>query len=315
MILALILALMTAVAVAAVLLPVLRTGSRPSGSDVVVYRDQLDEIDRDLASGLIGKAEAEAARVEVSRRLLAAAGPGGEIAPAPSAGSGAAWARRALAAVGLVAVPLGAASAYLAFGSPRIPSQPLASRAAPQPARTIESLVAHVEQHLANNPDDGRGWEVLAPIYLRMERYDDAVKARRNALRLLGATAEREADLGQALVGQANGSVTTDARAAFERAAALDPGDVMARYFLGLAAEQGGRREEAVAIWTKLLADAPQGAAWTTTVQEGLVRLGASPDAGTVGAAPGGPPDEMILGMVSRLAERLKSDGSDLEGW
>ena len=224
-------------------------------------------------------------------------------------------------------LPLGSAGLYLALGSPGVPSEPLASRSVAAPAPTsIEAMVAQVEAHLVKNPEDGRGWEVLAPVYLRTGRFDDAVKARRNALRLLGPTAVREADLGQAMVAAADGVVTADARAAFDRAAALHPGDVMARYFLGLAAEQEGKRQEAAAIWRKLLADAPPGARWTATVQAALAQIGeaVAPDSVPTpqAAAPAGspkplaePPGEMILAMVARLAERLKADGSDLDGW
>jgi cytochrome c-type biogenesis protein CcmH len=106
-------------------------------------------------------------------------------------------------------------------------------------------LIAQVEDHLSSHPDDGRGWEVIAPVYLRLGRFDDAVKARRNALKLSGTTAERESALGEALVFAANGVVTAEAKAAFERAIALDANGVQARYCLDLAAEQDslGRRE------------------------------------------------------------------------
>src|SRR5215211_1667286 len=324
MILWLIFAAMTATAMLAVLLPLRRRAPARSGSDVAVYRDQLEEIDRDRAAGLVGAGEAEAARVEISRRLIAAAAPveaGRGDAPVETR-----WGRRAAALAGVVMLPLGSAGLYLALGSPGIPSEPLASRsvAAPAAPTSIEAMVAQVEAHLVTNPEDGRGWEVLAPVYLRTGRFDDAVKARRNALRLLGPTAVREADLGQAMVAAADGVVTADARAAFDRAAALDPGDVMARYFLGLAAEQEGKREEAAAIWRKLLAEVPPGARWTATVQAALAQIGeaVAPGPSSPAAAPAEPPKplaeppgEMILAMVARLAERLKADGSDLDGW
>ena len=108
---------------------------------------------------------------------------------------------------------------------------------------------------------------------MRLGRYDDAVKARRNSLRLLGPTAEREADLGEALTGAANGIVTAEAKAAFDRALALDPEDFRARYFSGLAAEQDGRPKDAADIWTKLLAGAPADAAWIGFVRESLLRV------------------------------------------
>ena len=82
--------------------------------------------------------------------------------------------------------------------------------------------IAQVEAHLAKNPEDGRGWKVVAPVEDGLGRFEDAVKARRNAIRLSGASADREADLGESLMGAANGVVTDEAKAAFERALALD---------------------------------------------------------------------------------------------
>src|SRR4051794_29480374 len=183
-------ALMTAAAIFAVLWPLGRgtRGVRPAGNDLAVYRDQLDEIVRDRAAGLIGAAEAEAARVEVSRRLIAAADTQAKTAPA--AAGGATFRRRAAALMVLIALPALAAVLYLKLGSPQLPGQPLAARATtPMQDRTLDTLIAQVQDHLAKNPDDGRGWEVVAPVYMRLGRFEEAVKARRNALRLNGASA------------------------------------------------------------------------------------------------------------------------------
>ena len=177
--------------------------------------------------------------------------------------------------------------------------------------------------HLEQNPQDGRGWEVLGPVYMRLGRYDDAVKARRNALRLLGPNSEREADLGEALTVAANGIVTAEARQAFERAVRLDDSDYRARYFLGLAAEQDGRPNEAAEVWRSLLAGAPPGAGWIGFVRESLARVDPNapppgPTADDIAAAGKLAPEqqaEMVRGMVARLAERLQQDGSDVEGW
>src|SRR5216684_5828583 len=137
----------------------------------------------------------------------------------------------------IIAVPLIAASLYVLLGSPDLPGEPIASRrTGDEQANSIAALIARIETHLEEIPTDGRGWEVVAPVYLRLERYDDAVKARRNALRILGATAERESAFGEALAAAANGIVTADAKAAFERARALDANDVKSQFYLGLAA-------------------------------------------------------------------------------
>src|SRR5260370_709824 len=112
-----------------------------------------------------------------------------------------------------------------------------------------------------------------ARVYLRLERYDEAVKARRNALNLLGATAQREVDLGEALAMAAGGVVTADAKAAFERAAALDADNPKAMFYLGLAAQQDGSAEEAAQIWRNLIAKAPANAPWLPVVREQLGRV------------------------------------------
>ncbi|MGD9922093.1 MAG: c-type cytochrome biogenesis protein CcmI, partial [Pseudorhodoplanes sp.] len=134
----LILALMTAAAIFAVLLPLSRRPSDAAagGQDVAVYRDQLDEIERDRKSGLIGKAEAEAAKVEISRRLLAAADLSGQAAPASA--SSPVWRRRMTALVALLLLPALSAGLYLRWGSPQLPGAPLAARLdAPAENRSI----------------------------------------------------------------------------------------------------------------------------------------------------------------------------------
>lgn len=318
------LALMTAAAIFVVLWPLGRAGSASaSGTEVEVYQDQIREIARDRAAGLIGNAEAEAARIEVSRRLLAAADAAAGAQSAP----GSPRRRRVAAIAALVALPLGTIGLYLALGAPGLPDQPLAARTnGPPENRSIASMLAQIETHLERNPDDGRGWQVVGPVYMRTGRFDDAVRARRNALRLLGPTAEREADLGEALVAAGNGVVTTDAKAAFERASALDPRDPRVQFFIGLSAEQDGQPAQAAAIWRDLLARAPADAPWAKLVRQSLARIegrpalppAAGPSAGDVAAAADLTADqraEMVRGMVARLAERLAHDGADLDGW
>ena len=216
MMLWLVLALMTAAAIFAVLWPLARRAPLRAGSDIAVYRDQLEEIERDRAAGLIGEREAEAARIEVSRRLLAAADAAPASRPDGTArGAGGRPRSRRLSCCRWARPVF-----ILALGSPGLPDQAAvgAARDVAAEQRPIAELVGKVEAHLEQNPDDGRGWEVLAPVYMRLGRYDDAVKARKNALRLLGATAEREADLGEALTGAQNGVVTAEAKEAFDRA-------------------------------------------------------------------------------------------------
>jgi cytochrome c-type biogenesis protein CcmH len=192
---------------------------------------------------------------------------------------------------------------------------------------SIATMVSQVEAHLERNPNDVRGYEVLAPIYLRMGRYADAVSARRKVLALSGESADREADLGEALSAASNGIVTDEAKNAFDRAVKLDAQQLKARFFLGLAAEQDGDKKKAATIWRGLLEQAPAGAPWIETVREAIARVGGTPP--PAAAAPGPSAQEveaaagmsaedrnaMIRGMVAKLADRLKQQGDDLAGW
>jgi cytochrome c-type biogenesis protein CcmH len=321
-------ALMTAAAVFAVLWPLSRRdrGQR-GGSDLAVYRDQLDEVARDRAAGLIGEAEAEAARIEVSRRLIAAADAA--KAEAPTRSGSPLWRRRMTAIAALLLVPIGATALYLLLGSPGVPGEPLAARMQAAHQNTpIAKLIAQVESHLERHPDDARGYEVLAPVYLRLGRFADAVTARRKVIALAGETAERQADLGEALAANANGIVTADAKAAFDRALALDPNDVKAKFFIGVAAQQDGKTDEAAAIWRGMLDKAPPQAAWTGTVRQALASIGKAPLASSTSAPGPSASDiaaaaqmsekdrgEMIRGMVAQLAGRLQQNGDDIDGW
>jgi cytochrome c-type biogenesis protein CcmH len=324
MILWIIFALMTAAALLAVLWPLGRKVAAARGdNDLLVYQDQLEEIGRDRSAGLIGQAEAEAARVEVSRRLLAAADAQATTAQPAATAAQSLWWRRAAAVTALIVLVLLPLCFYVVLGSPNLPGQPAFARARAVPGnQSIEALVSQVEAHLAKNPNDGTGWEVVAPVYLRLGRFDDAVAARRKSLALSGETATRDADLGEALVAAANGVVTDEAKQDFDKAVAHDPHEAKARYFLGLADEQDGNREAAARRWRAMLDDAPAGAAWVGFVRAALGRVTGEPVAEAAGpsdedaAAAANMSDEqrtaMIRGMVGRLADRRHAQGGDV---
>ncbi|MGO4336180.1 c-type cytochrome biogenesis protein CcmI [Labrys sp. KB_33_2] len=328
------LAAMTGLAALALLWPLARRGSAltPQASDIAIYKDQLAEIDRDLERGLIAKSEAQAARIEVSRRLIEA-DEGEKLEKGRQPAAQAAIGRRRLAAsIVLVAVPLLSLGLYAYLGSPSNPDQPLAARLDSNIENaSLDELVARVEAKLAENPEDGRGWELMAQIYLRQGRFEDAKQAYANALRLLGSTAERETNFGVAVVAAADRMVTADAKAAFQRAVKLNPTEFRAAYFLGLAKEQDGDKKGAIEAWQALIAGNPDAADF---LRQEITRVGGQPKSAPDGTAPDavgpGPskddvvaaqtmtPEErgkMIQGMVSGLAERLKSQGGSPEEW
>lgn len=322
-------AVMTSVAIFAVLWPLARVRQASvvsDASDLAVYRDQMAEIDRDLDRGLIAPHEASAARTEVSRRLLAAAERA--EATSPEAASGATLRRRIAAVIALGVLPAIALGTYLRIGNPEMPAQPLAARLqAPPDQQDMATMIARVERHLAQNPDDGRGWEILAPIHLRLGRPREAATAWAQALRTLGPSAERFSGLGEAQMALAGGIVTAEAKASFRLALELDRQNARARYFTAMALAQDGDRAGALAGLQAMLADGPADAPWRATVERDMARLATEPlpapaapgptseQAAAAADMPAEQRQEMIRGMVERLSERLKREGGDAETW
>jgi cytochrome c-type biogenesis protein CcmH len=314
-----VLAGMAAFAVLAALWPLLRPPSSAkadaAASEAAFYKAQLEEIRRDVERGLLPQGEAESARAEAARRLIAAASA---PSPPPPAAPRNRLAAAALIAVGLpaIAFPL-----YAFLGQPRMPDAPLASRnVAPRTNGEIEAAVAAVEARLIAKPDDGKGWAVIAPVYMRLERYSDAAHAYAEALRLDGEDPLRRAAYGEALVAAAGGVVTEEARGAFDRALAEQPGQPQARFYLALGAEQDGKKAEAIRAYEDLLAGSPPEAPWREVVSARLAALKGepAPAEATAGGSAAAIPEAqrpMIEGMVNRLAARLASNGGNVDEW
>lgn len=345
-------ALLTVFVAVLLLAPLMRASARATRYDegeAAVYRDQLRELERDKAEGLISAEEADYARAEIGRRLLAIAGrdKAGEEADGaetePRAAPAAARRRYTLSqAFILLCLPVIGLAGYLEIGSPGTPDAPLEARIE-NPGDDVDLLIAKVERHLATSPEDGNGWNVLAPVYFRIGRYDDAELAYRNAIRILGPDAGRMNGLGETLVVRNDGIVTEDARMAFQAALKLEPNNPRADFYLALALEQSGRRAEALAAFQDIAKASPPTAPWMPLVNQHIAANSAgvplaNPPASTAvagntpanPAAPGNPSaedianaqtmseadrGEMIRGMVASLDARLKDDPSNFEGW
>ncbi|WP_417667309.1 c-type cytochrome biogenesis protein CcmI [Roseibium sp.] len=309
------------------------------GADAAVYRQQMDEVDKDLERGLIDDEAAEAARTEIARRMLAA----DERRTGSESASRGRMRARLVTLLALIVLPAGAVGLYIYLGTPGLPDRPLQARlAAPPESQSVEELIARVERHLADNPQDGQGWSVVAPVYMRVGNPSAAANAYANALRILGSSVKLETDFGEALTVANNGIVSADAHAAFERAVALDRNAVKPRFFLALALGQEGKTEEAITAWTSLLEGANPAEPWVPAAQAELSKLGGAqlaarlgdggrtgdsdqanaglpgPSAEDVAAAQGMNAQDrgaMIAGMVQGLAERLEADGGSVDEW
>jgi len=274
--LALVLGAMALAAAVLLALPLFRKGSAPverAAFDRAVFSDQLRELERDLERGVIGAAEARAARTEIERRILSTApGSGDVMADTPAAAPGSSWPSRALLLALVALVPMAAGGFYLFVGTPQLPGQPFAGRVQPDATAKgpntarIASMVAMVERRLAESPGEIEGWTILTTAYLRLGREADAEKALARALDLAVDDKPRAASIavnyGEALVAMNGGRVVPRAKAAFARALALVPRQPAAAYYLGLARLQAGDTKGALAIWRRLVAAAPADAPW-----------------------------------------------------
>lgn len=336
-----IMAVMIGAALIALLLPLSRR-RRPASeaasragltTETGFYEDQLAEIDRDLARGLIAETEAEAARTEAARRLLRAKGEGRTQESAlcePRLRQ-----RRAASAFALSTIPLVALIAYGIYGSPTLPSQTEADRQATRSrGQDIMKVIAQIEERLARHPDDARGWKLIAPVYMRLGRFADAARAYETVIRLQGEDADLLASAGEALVAADEGQVSEQARKRFEQALALEPSMAKPQYYLARRDELAGDLPGAIRRLEALVRQGPADAPWMQLVQSGLMRLkadSAPPEAGA--AAPGQnaeaskpgagadlqalPPEQMaaIRGMVDGLDRRLAAKGGNVEEW
>lgn len=327
-----IVAVMTATVAALLLLPLLRAagpGAVAGQHDAEVYRDQLEELKRDVRNGLIAPDEAELARAEIARRLLAASAKA-ERKTAPVGMSSAGKANRLAQAAVIVVLPVVGLCLYLTTGSPELPDAPLSARLA-DPGDDIEILIAQAERQLAANPEDGAGYDVLAPIYYRSGRFDDAISAFSNAIRINGPSPQRLGGYAESLIARSGGLVATEARKALEQSLALQPQDPRARFYLALGLEQDGKADKALTAFREIVKTSPAGAPWLPLVNEHIAALAPAGSAPAAGEARLSGPDaaaianaeamstddrrQMIEGMVSSLAAKLKEDPANLEGW
>ena len=329
---------LTCLALAILLVPLLLRRHTPASREsynLAVYRDQLAEIDREAARGLLNPEQAEAARAEIGRRILA-------LPPTSAASSSMSSRSVAVGALAVIAVPFAAWLLYARLGAPALPDQPFAARATAAKATAgIEHIdlgeaVGKIAAHLKEHPEDLRGWLLLGRTELSLGHYAEAVDAYRHAAGLSGHRADIMGDWGEAQVIAADGTVTPAAREAFEAALGDKESAPRSRYYLALAKSQQGDAKGALQGWVDLAADAPADAEWLPLVQqriaEAAAKLGLDPAtlktssgmpspaavAATAQATAGASPEErraMILAMVGNLATRLQQQPDDVDGW
>lgn len=269
--------------------------------EVAHLKLQLKEIESDLALGRLGTAEATAAKGEVARELMRLK------ATAKTAID--TTARRGIVAVAAVATAVLAFGVYGAIGRPDLPAQPLVERTdVPPPEMTLDDAIARIEAQLKVKPEDVRGWTVIAPAYMQMGRFADAANALRKVIELDGPTADRETDLGEALMMGSNGDAKGEPMQLFRSASNRDVTHVRSRYYLASEATREGDFATAKAEWQGLLKLSKGGEAWVANAEAGL----AAAEAGLGGDMPA---NADIAAMVEGLSTRLLSAGGTIDEW
>lgn len=309
-----------------------RTTARPRAAfDEQVFRDQLGEIDRDLERGVLSEDEARGARIEISRRLLAAAAEREQAPdhqPAPKALS------LALTGLLLIGAPLGAWGIYAGLGAPGLPDQPLSTRAQARPAQEVAEaqidapmpeappgseelweMVVQLEERVAGPDAERQGVFLLARSYGQLGRWGDSWRAYRRLIDMSGgdAPATIHTAMAEAMVLATQGYVSPDAEAALEEALRREPGNPVARYYMGAAYAQTGRPQSAMEIWAGLVTDSPAEAPWLPGVRAQMAELSETTGLALPDVSPQPPADpaqaqaemaEMVQALDDRLAQR-----------
>ena len=341
MLLALIFTLLAAATLATIALPLLRPthGIADRGQfDRAVYRDQLKELEHDMARGVLSPAEAHSARLEIQRRLLAVEGR-----------STRGWAeagRSPFLAAGVAGfILIASAALYIRLGSPSLPDMPFASR--DTPAAVVENS-KHLDMKqaaeklrikLEADPKNAEGWLLFARTESMLGNWAKARAAYNRAMALGQHGPEVLAGYGEMLVLGQQGIVSPEARNAFNQVLKVDPKNDVARYYLALADAEAGDVKQAIDGWLGLAADIPNDSPMRKEIaqrvaeaaQSGGIPVPALPKGRTPQAAASGGPDEAAMAaaaqmpeaerkqfiqtMVAKLAAQLKSKPDDANGW
>ncbi|HLG85813.1 MAG TPA: c-type cytochrome biogenesis protein CcmI [Alphaproteobacteria bacterium] len=328
-------ALMTAAVVVLLVWPLVRkaTPADPAGADLAVYRDQLAELERDRARGLVEPAEAAALETEIGRRMLAAARSADNAPARTRAGR---WMTGAIA----LAVPVGAILIYVAVGQPGLPAQPLAERQISPDADPAKILAAveQVKSKLKPDKADLDRWVVVAEAYMKLGRPRDSVDAFRVAAGIDPNDPSLSVALAEALMAADGGAIGAEAKQRFQAVPDNSDAKPEARYYLALADAQAGDMKAALKGWQSLLADSPADAPWIEptkariagaaqalgldpvkeTPQPRPASAKREPSAADIQAAEQMTPEQqqaMIRSMVGSLAAKLQANPDDAEGW
>lgn len=247
-------ALLALIALSFIVPPLLtRPAPAPAQHDALnltVLRDQLRELDGDLAIGAIEAGAYRSARAELERRVIEDVRP---EQPAPVTGAGLRWQAGAIA----LAVLLGAGTLYVFLGNPRaIRPADAVSAQAPPTRQQAEAMVRRLTEHLSSAPADAQGWRLLARWYTAMQRYAEAGQAYAQLLALVPGDASVLTSYADVLAVAQGKSLQGQPEQLLKRALERDPHNVKALLLFGSAQFERMDYLAAIATWEKIAAQA-----------------------------------------------------------
>jgi len=317
-------ALLAAIAIAFVL-PTLLGHRRAAGAatsaaaNVAIHRDQLKELDADLAAGTLSPEQRDEARREIEQRLLDDVRTGDGTRATPASG------RRTAIAVA-AAVPIAALLLYFAVGNPAALAPGAATRDGHAITREqIEGMVDRLAERMKENPDDVKGWTMLGRSYAVLDRHTDAAAAYANAVKRSEPDAQLLADYADALAMAQGRNLKGEPERLIAQALKVDPRNVKALLLAGTVAFQDKKFKDAIAYWERILKVVPPDSDIADSVRDSIAdarkfagtakapppaKPGAAPVAasvsGTVRLAPGvavkASPDDTVF-IFARPAE------------
>ncbi len=340
-----------AVAVSVPLIRRYESSAKTAARGLEVYKDQIIEVETDLAAGTLNIADAEQAKTEIQRRLVAASRNVEQVRPLTPA-----WRGLALASTAALII-LGSVNLYGYLGNPDLPTAPVKQQAAAAPEQSqqtaaatpeatqmpaatsaatpngtgqVSDMVQKLAARLQANPNDAEGWRMLGWSYFNMQSYDQSVAAYAKAVALDPNNIEYKSAYAEAIIQSTKGMVTPDAQKLIAEVLAKDPKDLRGRFYDALAREQAGDQSGALDRWLALLADAPPDAGWREDVRVHVEKLGkdtgrdvsaaiattiAAPPAATAQPLAADEKNAMVDGMIAKLAQKLIDNPKDRDGW
>ena len=299
-------AALTVITVAIIALPMLKAGKAKADRvdyDIELFKEQLKELEREHQGGLLNDDQLEAARQELQRRLLAAdaerqkngGGQPEKINPLVMGGS-------------LFAVSAATLALYLALGKPELPDFPMAQRNIEQEQNEqagaeLQRMLGALEARLKENPNDLKGWRMLARSYQAMERFADAAEAFAKAAELAEADSETYSviltNFAESRLFASQGKPDAEVRSAVETAKQQDPLNMKAWFYGAYLKSESGDLKGALQDWVDMRAVAAQDAPWLeqveTEIAEAAQTLGLDPASLT--------PTPGVVEKINRLAE------------